>query len=121
MNHDQQDNELRQLFQTLRPARERGAGRFSVPAATRSVRRPRPRVLTLSLAAVLPVLLAVVVYVQEFGPAARERRALRVAAELIAWRAPTDTLLHNAYAGWQRSTPSLGFEMPSTQNQEQSP
>jgi hypothetical protein len=67
------------------------------------------------------VVLAVAVYANQYGLAASERRALRDVAELIAWRAPTDTLLHNAYAAWLRTTPSLGSGMITTVNEEEIP
>jgi len=118
---DPQEIELRRQFQTLRSAREAMAGAFAAPSATMPVRRRRLPILVLGLTTGLPMVLAVAVYVNRYSPAARERRALRDVAELIAWRAPTDTLLHNAYAEWLRTTPSLGSGMVTTPNQEEMP
>ncbi|MBI1748342.1 MAG: hypothetical protein HYR55_17435 [Acidobacteria bacterium] len=114
MNHDQEEKELKELFQQQRWEDERAAPRFAkvwAAAVSRHKRRQRPRRLLPIAAAALIVLTisgAVAIF---FKPSANrlDPPALSsAAASITTWQSPTDFLLHSPGEPLLITVPRLG-------------
>jgi hypothetical protein len=114
-------DDLSASFSKLRAHREEAAGTFAATVAGGRVRERARRAqarrrIAVALVLLLPAAGALTVQARTRARIRADVAAAEEAAAILQWQSPTETLMHNAYADWLGSTPSLGAStiQPST-------